>query len=57
MKFNKGAYISGIEVFNHLPQTIKMLVTDERRFKTALRMFLYHRPFYSMNQYYEYNWT
>ena len=24
-KFNKGAYISGIKVFNHLPQYIKAL--------------------------------
>jgi hypothetical protein len=24
-KYNKCAYISGIKVFNHLPQTIKML--------------------------------
>ena len=28
-KYNKGAYISGIKVFNHLPQTIKMLATDK----------------------------
>jgi hypothetical protein len=39
MKFSKGAYTSGVKVFNHLPQTIKMLFADERRFKTALRRF------------------
>jgi hypothetical protein len=26
-KFNKGAYISGIKVFNHLPQYINLLKT------------------------------
>ena len=46
-KFNKGAYISGIKVFNHLPQYIKY-------FKSTLKRFLYHHSFYSMNKYYEY---
>jgi hypothetical protein len=27
-KFNKGAYISGAKVFNHLPQYIKSLAND-----------------------------
>ena len=27
-KFNKGALISGIKVFNHLPQCIKALTND-----------------------------
>jgi len=27
-KFNKGAYISGVEVFSHLPQYIKALAND-----------------------------
>jgi hypothetical protein len=50
-KCNKGAYIysiSGIKVVNHLPQAIKMLVTDVRSFKSALKRFLYHHSFYSM---------
>jgi hypothetical protein len=42
-------------VFNHLPQTIKILATDERSFKSALRRFLYH-SLYSMNGYYQYTW-
>jgi hypothetical protein len=54
-KCNKGAYISGIKVFNHLPQAIKMLVTDERSFKSAMKRFLYHHSFYSMNEYYQFN--
>jgi hypothetical protein len=54
-KCNKGAYISGINVFNHIPQAIKMLVTYERSFKYALKRFLYHQPFYFMNEYYQFN--
>jgi len=53
-KFNKGAYISGIKVFNHLPQYIKALTNDHKYFKFTLKRFLYHHSFYSMNEYYEY---
>jgi len=28
-KFNKGAYVSGIKVFNHLPQYIKELINNQ----------------------------
>jgi hypothetical protein len=54
-KCNKGAYISGIKVFNHLPQAIKMLITDESSFKSALKRFLYHHSFYFMNEYHKFN--
>jgi len=30
-KFNKGAFISVIKVFNHLPQYIKALTNDHKR--------------------------
>ena len=53
-KFNKGAYISCIKVFNHLPQYIKALNNDHKYFKSTLKRFLYHHSFYSMNEYYEY---
>ena len=48
-KFNSRAYISGIKVFNHLPQYIKALTNDHKYFKSTLKMFLYHHCFYSMN--------
>jgi hypothetical protein len=35
--YSKGAYISGIRAFNHLPQSIKRLATDEASFKRALK--------------------
>jgi hypothetical protein len=53
-KFNKGAYISGIKVFNYLPQYIKALTNNYNYFKSTLKRFLYHHSFYSMNEYYEY---
>jgi len=53
-KFNKGAYISGIKVFNHLPHHLKALINDQKYLKSALKRFLYHHSFYSMNEYYSF---
>jgi len=53
-KFNKGAYISGVKVFSHLPQYIKALIKDQKCFKSTLKRFLYHHSFYLMDEYYEY---
>jgi hypothetical protein len=47
-KYSKGAYISGIDAFNHLPQSIKRLATNEASFKRALKRFLYQHSFCSM---------
>jgi hypothetical protein len=55
-KYSKGAYIVGITVFNHLPLSVKVLATDTTSFKTALKRFLYH-SFYSMDEYYQHNWS
>jgi hypothetical protein len=49
-KFNKGAYILGVKVFNHLPQYIKALANYQKCFKVTLKRFLYH-PDYSMDEY------
>jgi len=53
-KSTKGAYMSGIKVFNHLPQYVKALTNDHKNFKSTLKRFLYYHSFYSMNEYYEY---
>jgi hypothetical protein len=47
-KYEKGAYITGIKVFNHLPQLIEMLVNEEK-----IKRFLHSHSFYSMNEYYQ----
>jgi hypothetical protein len=52
-KFDKGAYITGIKVFNHLSLSIKRLVKDEKGFKSTLKRFLCHHSFYSVNEYYQ----
>jgi hypothetical protein len=54
--YSKCAYIAGIRVCNHLPLSMKMLATDTS-FKTALKRFLYHHSFYSMNEYFQQNWS
>jgi hypothetical protein len=53
-KYSKGAYIARITVFNHLPLSIKVPATDTTSSK--LKRFLYH-SFYSMNEYYQQNWS
>ena len=53
-KFSKGLHITGIKVFNHLPQNLKTLVHDSRKFKCSLKRFLYQHSFYSMEEYNEY---
>jgi len=53
-KFNKGAYISGMKVFNHHPQNIKTLTNDHKYFKSTLKRFLFHHSFYSVNAYDKY---
>jgi hypothetical protein len=53
IKFEEGAYISGIKVFNHLRQSIKILANDEKSFKLALKRFLYHHSFYPINEYFQ----
>jgi hypothetical protein len=53
-KFNKGAYISDIKVFNQFPQYIKDLIGNQTNFKSTLKRFLYHHSFYSVNEYYKY---
>jgi hypothetical protein len=52
-KYEKGAYISGIKICNHLPQSMKMLVNEEKSFKSTLQRFLYHHSSYSKKEYYQ----
>ena len=53
-KFNKGAYMTGVKIFNHLPQYIKSVVNDPKCFKSALKRFLCRHSFYSVDEYYEF---
>jgi hypothetical protein len=44
-KYHKGVYYSGIKIFNHLPQCIKHLSCDIKKFKAALKKFLLQGSF------------
>jgi len=39
-KYKKGVYYSGIKIFNHLPQNIKKLSWNVKKFKLALKGFI-----------------
>jgi len=49
--YQKGAYYSGIEIFNNLPLEIKIVADNQKKFKLALKNFLYTYTFYTMEEY------
>jgi len=44
-KYSKGAYFSGIKVFNHLLECIKNLSNDQKYFTFTLKCFYINIPF------------
>jgi len=50
-KVQKGAYYSGITLFNSLPPSIKRLAGDTNKFKHALKKYLMENSFYSVEEY------
>ena len=54
--FQKGVFYSGIKVFNHLPSGIKDLSHDIKQFKRALKRFTHSNSFYSLEEYFNFNW-
>ena len=48
----KGIYYSGIKIYNHLPTAIKDLSGDKNKFKLALKRYLLHNSFYSLEEYF-----
>jgi len=51
-KNQKRVYYSGARVFNHLPQNIKRLSLNVKRFKSALKRFLFMGSFYTLDEYF-----
>jgi hypothetical protein len=47
----KGAYYSGTKIFNNLPLEIKNVARNQKKFKIALKRFLYTYSFYIMEEY------
>jgi hypothetical protein len=56
-KVTKGPYTTGIRVFNHLPQNIKVLLHNAQQFKRMVKTFFHQNPFYSMEDYFGYKDT
>jgi len=50
--YQKGVYHSGIEIYNHLLTAIKDLSNDQNKFKLALKRYLLHNSFYSLEEYF-----
>ena len=49
-KYQKGVYYSGIKIFNYLPQNIKNLSWNVKKF--ALKRFLLKGLFYTLDEYF-----
>ena len=50
--YQKGIYYSGIKISNHLSTAIKDLSDDKNKFKLALKRYLLHNSFYSLEEYF-----
>jgi hypothetical protein len=55
LTFPKGAYYSGIKIFNDLPSDIKCLCNEIKLFRPALKRLLYTNSFYSIDKYFNHN--
>jgi hypothetical protein len=54
-KYKKGVYYLGIKIFNYLPQYIKKLSWNIKKFKLTLKRFLLVGSFYALDEYFD--WT
>ena len=54
--YQKGASYSGIKIFNNLPLEIKNVTGKQKKFKIALKKFLYTYSFYTMEEYLSHSW-
>ena len=50
--YQKGAYYSGIKIFNNLPLEIKNVADNQKKFKTTLKKFLYTYSFHTLEEYF-----
>jgi hypothetical protein len=50
--YRKGVHYSGIKIYIHLPTAIKELSGDKNKFKLALKKYLLHNSFYSVEEYF-----
>jgi len=50
--YQKGVYYSEIKIYNQLPTVIKDLSGDKNKFNLALKRYLLHNSFYSLEEYF-----
>jgi hypothetical protein len=50
--YQKGAYYSGIKIYNKLPLEVKSVAGNQKKFKSTLKKFLYTYSFYTMEEYF-----
>jgi len=50
--YQKGVYYSGIKIYNHLLTAIKDLSGVKKKFKLALKRYVLHNSFYSLEEYF-----
>ena len=50
--YKKGVYYSGEKNFNNLPSEIKNVAGNKKKFKIALKKFLYTYSFYTLEEYF-----
>jgi hypothetical protein len=53
--YQKGAYYTGIKIFNYLQTHIKNVAKEIRVFKKILKRFLLQNSFYSTDEYFNAN--
>ena len=49
--YQKEAYYLGIKIFNNLPLEIKNVAGNQKKFKIALKKFVFAYSFYRMEEY------
>ena len=50
--YQKGIYYSGIKIYYHIPTAIKDLSVNKNKFKLALKRYLLHNSFYSLQEHF-----
>jgi len=53
--YQKGAYYTGIKIFNYLPTHIKNVAKEIQVFKKTLKRFLLDNSIYSIDEYFNAN--
>jgi len=52
----KGVLYSGSKIYNYLPLSIKAHSNNAKRFKATLKRYLVEHVFYSIDEYYQFQW-